>query len=186
MPCGRASCTTSSATAWAPGARPASTTTATPGQEYDITPVNAYNMRARQYYPKLGRFMQNDPIGDKGGSTNWYLYVKNNPVNAIDRTGKIVTLCTDGFHGWLKVNNEAWGFYPRKGLEPLVAACPACFVPAELRPDKGRPCTPLFTSDDPCLEKCVLSNWTGHSMLYSLAFYNCYDWANSILRLCTQ
>lgn len=47
----------------------------------------AYNLRARQYYPKLGRFMQNDPIGDRGGSLNWYLYVGNNPINRTDITG---------------------------------------------------------------------------------------------------
>ncbi len=57
------------------------------GQEYDWTPVNAYNLRAREYYPKLGRFMQNDPIGDKGGSLNWYGYVANNPINMTDITG---------------------------------------------------------------------------------------------------
>ncbi|HAD81301.1 MAG: hypothetical protein A2509_11985 [Candidatus Edwardsbacteria bacterium RIFOXYD12_FULL_50_11] len=38
------------------------------GQEYDGKPAYAYNLRAREYYPKLGRFGQNDPIGDKGGS----------------------------------------------------------------------------------------------------------------------
>lgn len=53
------------------------------GQEYDGVPLNAYNLRAREYYPKLGRFMQNDPIGDKGGSLNWYTYVANNPVTKL-------------------------------------------------------------------------------------------------------
>jgi len=57
------------------------------GQEYDGKPAYAYNLRAREYYPKLGRFMQNDPIGDQGGSLNWYLYVANNPINATDPTG---------------------------------------------------------------------------------------------------
>lgn len=57
------------------------------GQEYDGNPVYAYNLRAREYYPKLGRFMQNDPIGDNGGSLNWYLYVENNPMNNIDPLG---------------------------------------------------------------------------------------------------
>ena len=59
------------------------------GQEYDLAPTYAYNLRAREYYPKLGRFGQNDPIGNAGGSLNWYLYVRNNPVNWTDITGKV-------------------------------------------------------------------------------------------------
>ena len=35
--------------------------------------------------------MQNDPIGDKGGCLNWYVYVANNPVNGNDITG--LTCC---------------------------------------------------------------------------------------------
>ncbi|GEM_PF-3276210 len=57
------------------------------GQEYDWPLMDAYNLRAREYYPAYGRFMQQDPIGDRGGSLNWYLYVKNNPVNIIDILG---------------------------------------------------------------------------------------------------
>ncbi len=50
-------------------------------------PLAGYNLRAREYYPKLGRFMQNDPIRDRGGSLNWYAYVKNNPINNKDING---------------------------------------------------------------------------------------------------
>ncbi len=57
------------------------------GQEYDWPLTDAYNLRAREYYPDLGRFMQEDPIGDRGGSLNWYLYVANNPINWTDPTG---------------------------------------------------------------------------------------------------
>jgi len=71
------------------------------GQEYDGKPAYAYNLRARIYYPKLGRFMQNDPIGNNGGSLNWYTYVANNPINWIDPSGRDNVGC-DGIPDYLE------------------------------------------------------------------------------------
>jgi|GEM_PF-1176425 len=65
------------------------------GQEWDGTPVKGYNLRAREYYPKRGRFIQNDPIGNNGGSLNWYLYVANNPINLTDMSGLSPIGCYD-------------------------------------------------------------------------------------------
>ncbi|MFB3883455.1 MAG: RHS repeat domain-containing protein [Armatimonadota bacterium] len=39
---------------------------------------------ARFYWPEIGRFIQQDPIGE---GMNWYGYVEGNPVTAIDPTG---------------------------------------------------------------------------------------------------
>ena len=39
----------------------------------------------RQYFPKLGRYLQEDPIQD---GLNWFIYCNNDPVNKIDPTGK--------------------------------------------------------------------------------------------------
>ena len=55
------------------------------GRESDETGL--YYYRARQYSPKWGRFVSQDPIGFAGGDTNLYAYVGSDPVNANDAEG---------------------------------------------------------------------------------------------------
>ena len=44
-------------------------------------------MRARDYSAELGRFVQIDPVGALSTPPNLFLYVFNDPLNRIDRTG---------------------------------------------------------------------------------------------------
>ena len=48
--------------------------------------LGVYDLRNRFYSPDLGRFLQPDPIGFRGG-TNLYRYCGNNPITREDRFG---------------------------------------------------------------------------------------------------
>src|SRR5690606_32298443 len=55
-------------------------------------------MHARHYTPHAGRFLQIDPVLGRAGSPqswNRYVYVGNDPINRIDRTGRLEGCPTD-------------------------------------------------------------------------------------------
>ena len=58
------------------------------GREFDAV-TGLYHYRARAYSPKLGRFLQLDPIDFDGNDLNIYRYVANNPINLTDPSGEI-------------------------------------------------------------------------------------------------
>lgn len=57
--------------------------------------IGMYHYKARTYAPKLGRFLQADPIGYMAGM-NLYGYVSGDPINRIDPTGMTDVMCGDG------------------------------------------------------------------------------------------
>jgi RHS repeat-associated protein len=60
------------------------------GERYDSS-IGLYDLRARYLNQAIGRFWARDPVwghADSGLSWNPYIYVQQNPVNAVDPTGK--------------------------------------------------------------------------------------------------
>lgn len=55
------------------------------GYRYDAE-TGLYYVRNRYYDPRLGRWLQPDPIGQEGG-VNLYAYVNNDPLNLTDPSG---------------------------------------------------------------------------------------------------
>jgi RHS repeat-associated protein len=54
-----------------------------------VSELGLYDLRNRFMSPELGRFLQPDPIGFKGDSSNLYRYCGDDPINRSDPTGLI-------------------------------------------------------------------------------------------------
>ena len=70
------------------------------GARIDAETNGLYDFRARMYSPVLGRFLQVDPIGARGGM-NLYGYVGNDPLNATDPSGLTWADVTSMFFQWV-------------------------------------------------------------------------------------
>jgi RHS repeat-associated protein len=75
------------------------------GREFD-SETGLYFYRARYNDSTLGRFISEDPIRF-AGSSDFYMYAQNRPINAIDPTGLKILICSRpsehmlGNHGFL-------------------------------------------------------------------------------------
>ncbi|WP_299598315.1 RHS repeat-associated core domain-containing protein [uncultured Microbulbifer sp.] len=78
-----------------------------PGQYYDQESGLHYNY-FRDYDPVLGRYIQSDPIGLRGG-INLHNYVKGNPVRLVDKLGLMVTAVLDTSLNQLSVYDNDTG-----------------------------------------------------------------------------
>jgi RHS repeat-associated protein len=100
--------------AWAP--RPGGTAIGNPwlftGQEWRGE-MGLMNYKARWHHPRLGRFLQTDPIRFDAGDLNLYRYCFNNPINYVDPEGQAVFLIPVAIY----LGKMAAGYAVQKGLD---------------------------------------------------------------------
>jgi RHS repeat-associated protein len=77
---------------------------------YMTDPSGLLQLGVRNYWPALGRFMQQDPAGE---GTNWYTYAGSNPVSNADPSGMFYDYLLDigfiGMDAWDLIRNPSWG-----------------------------------------------------------------------------
>jgi len=75
---------------------------------YITDPSGLQQLGARFYWPELGRFIQQDPVGD---GMNWYAYAGNNPVVYVDAEGE----------SYLDIGGQVplWPFLLEAGIGPM-------------------------------------------------------------------
>jgi RHS repeat-associated protein len=153
------------------GQRTASTGTLTnpfqyTGRDFD-SETSLYYYRARYYDTTTGRFLNEDPIGFRGG-IDFYAYVKNNPITSSDPTGQAAS----GGAG-----TEACDYYDKRCKAP-------CVVPKDSYACKAGQCCREFGTGPKqnCVRQCLIDHdrvciqQYGNS-LPSCRFYNhvvCY------------
>jgi RHS repeat-associated protein len=77
-----------------------------PGQLFDLESNLNYNY-FRDYDPAVGRYVQSDPIGLKGG-LNTFAYVHGQPMTYSDPTGLAIWLCNRKVSGFPGFGNHAY------------------------------------------------------------------------------
>ncbi len=158
-----------------------------PGQYFDRETGLHYNY-FRDYDPRIGRYVQSDPIGLAGG-LNAYTYVLNNPLRYIDPLGLDVTIsfnpnsAAGAGHVGIGVNTtNTVGQRPQAGANPL-SIISGRDVPGEISPDQATPqhvTIPTTSDQDQRAQQCI-DQRTQQQQNYNLYNNNCAQFVQQCL-----
>jgi RHS repeat-associated protein len=159
-----------------------------PGQMYDSEAGLNYNY-FRDYDPQVGRYVESDPIGFKGGSLSTYAYAGSNPASSIDPSGlaKICCRLLDSIFGSglgqrhcyvIADDGTRFGLYPENGKgvprtndpRDTGGACSDC---------KGKGCD--GSNQNQCLSNAASTYPVG---IYGLLGPNSNSYAGYLARSC--
>jgi RHS repeat-associated protein len=94
-----------------------------------------YNM-ARDYDPQVGRYVESDPIGLKGGGSSTYAYVLNSPLVHTDPLGLLVRGTGISDQQWTEVQNAEAKIRHEAGRScSCHAQGPESCIPCDLVPE---------------------------------------------------
>ena len=108
-----------------------------PGQYFDAETGLHYNWH-RYYDPKIGRYVNVDPVRFDEGETNWYRYVQNRPLNLIDPEGK--NPLSDFYNDLTRIHQQSirnWELIEHQ-IDQIIAKKPS--LVAELQETMGTYC----------------------------------------------
>jgi RHS repeat-associated protein len=140
-----------------------------PGQYHDRETGLYYN-RHRYYDPKIGAYINQDPVGLRGGS-NLYRYASQTPLDLIDPLGLDDTLPDLSKYPTDKLKDIIKDYVKEKGIEGAWAVCNKAFG--------GKDCNALC--------ECIYGIGLAACSKKGLAFGICADRArNLILERCIE
>jgi RHS repeat-associated protein len=180
-----------------------------PGQYYDLE-TGVHHNYFRDYEPHIGRYIESDPIGLRGG-LNTYAYVGTDPLSWIDPTGLAVLICQRPLGGlWGGFNrgtSSSYDSYIPSPINPLyhqylcigddgsfkcggqgtTGGIIAPGTPSEDYFPYNRTdlCEPVQASS--CVEQCALRKLASSQRpFYILLYSDCQRWSKQVLKECEK
>ena len=140
----------------------------------------------RFYEPNLQRWLNRDPIGERGG-VNMHRFVNNSPLNLIDRSGLDIWIGTDGFHQNINVGtpggeSSSYSF----GLDSSWSILNPWRDGVIYVDDRPNPLSPSYgylktTPEEDESAKSILDQMVNERMRYGLPYGNCRTFSQAML-----